>query len=111
MMKKTFINIFGQTFIEYLMLIGVITGLLVAMSPLVRRFTQGMVKITADQVGNHYFSDQRQDGGYLQRSSVDADEIREMTREDWHGNTTYQPYVLTDQTVEQDSNLGLSKRQ
>ena len=48
----------GQTFIEYTILIGVLVTVLIAMTPMMRRGIQGMVKIMADQVGNQEGAEQ-----------------------------------------------------
>ena len=48
----------GQTFIEYTLLIGILITILVAMTPMLRRGVQAMVKVAADQVGNQHNADQ-----------------------------------------------------
>jgi len=48
----------GQTFIEYTILIGILVTVLVAMTPMIRRGTQSMVKLVADQVGSQRNSEQ-----------------------------------------------------
>lgn len=48
----------GQTFIEYTILIGVLVTVLVAMTPMIRRATQSMVKVVSDQVGSQKNSEQ-----------------------------------------------------
>ena len=41
----------AQTFVEYTLMLGVIAGVFIAMSPMVKRASQGMVKVVADKVG------------------------------------------------------------
>ena len=48
----------GQTFIEYTILIGVLVTVLFAMSPMMRRGVQSMVKVMADQVGTQRNAEQ-----------------------------------------------------
>lgn len=49
----------GQTFIEYTLMIGVLITVLVAMTPMMRRGIQAMVKVSADMVGDQANADQR----------------------------------------------------
>jgi len=51
----------AQTFVEYTMLIGVVSALLIAMSTMVRRGVQEMVKVVSDQIGNQELADQNPD--------------------------------------------------
>ena len=51
----------AQTFVEYTLLIGIITSVLVVMSPMIRRIVQSFVKGVADQVGDQAGAEQ--DGG------------------------------------------------
>ena len=51
----------AQTFVEYTVLIGVVTGILIAMSTMIRRGTQEMVKVVSDQIGNQMLADQNPD--------------------------------------------------
>lgn len=48
----------GQTFIEYSIMLGVLVTALVAMTPMMRRGIQGMVKLMADQVGTQQNAEQ-----------------------------------------------------
>jgi hypothetical protein len=41
----------GQTFIEYTLLIGILITVLLAMTPMIRRGIQAMVKVMSDKVG------------------------------------------------------------
>lgn len=51
-------NITAQTFIEYTLLLGIVVMVYLAISPLIRRTSQGLVKLVADQVGNQLNADQ-----------------------------------------------------
>ncbi len=48
----------GQTVVEYIVLIGIITVALIYMGPLFKRGVQTLVKVSADQIGNQQNSDQ-----------------------------------------------------
>lgn len=48
----------GQTMLEYLLLIGVVTLVLVSMGTDFKRGLQSMVKVTADQLGNQEGAEQ-----------------------------------------------------
>ena len=61
----------GQTFIEYTIMVGVLVTVLVAMTPMIRRGIQAMVKITADQLGSQQNSEQI--GGASQQNSQEAE--------------------------------------
>ena len=47
LVKKTY---FGQTLLEYIILIGIIVTVLVAMSPYLKRGIQSVIRVTADQL-------------------------------------------------------------
>ncbi|HQP10280.1 MAG TPA: hypothetical protein PKV41_02715 [Candidatus Omnitrophota bacterium] len=56
----------GQVIAEYTMVIGVVVMVLMAMSVMIKRGLQGMVKVVADQVGNQKDADQKvEKSGYL----------------------------------------------
>ncbi len=59
-------NFRAQTLMEYAILLGMVTIVLIAMSPLLRRGVQGMVRTVADQVGVQKNSEQAfDDSGHL----------------------------------------------
>jgi hypothetical protein len=49
----------GQTLLEYIILIGIVTMVLFYMGPAFKRGVQSLVKISADQIGNQQDSDQK----------------------------------------------------
>ena len=59
-MKSTSENKYcrAQTFLEYMLVFGVVASVLVAMTPLLKRSTQGLVKVVADHVGNQKNAEQ-----------------------------------------------------
>jgi len=48
----------GQSILEYTMLVGILTVVLMYMGTAIRRGVQSLVKVTADQIGNQQNSDQ-----------------------------------------------------
>ncbi len=92
----------AQTLMEYTMVLGVISVVIFAMSPMLKRGAQGMIKITADQIGIQKNSDQRAflnastSEAYLNSSyAVTQAQIDKQTL-DFVGDTTY---VFDDQTT------------
>ena len=65
------LNQSAQTIVEYAAVLAIITAVLIAMTPVIRRGTQGMIRTVADQVGIQNESDQikgaqsEKDQGYL----------------------------------------------
>lgn len=56
---------------EYTVVLGVVVVVALAMTPLLKRGTQGMIKVVADQIGVQKDSDQKynlEEGGFLQSS-------------------------------------------
>ena len=55
---------------EYILLIGIVVGVMIAMTPFVKRASQSMVKLAADQIGNQQEAEQDAGGrrGYLVNS-------------------------------------------
>ena len=48
----------GQTVVEYILLIGIVTVALTVMGPFFKRGLQSMVKVTSDQIGDQRNADQ-----------------------------------------------------
>ncbi len=68
----------GQSLIEYTSVIGIIVVIILAVTPLIKRSIQAMIKTTADQIGNQEEAEQRTTdvrGGFLQSS----DSITQVT--------------------------------
>ena len=95
----------AQTFVEYILVISVVTAIMIAMSTLLRRTVQGMVKGVADQVGFQENAEQSDGtGGYLVNMTAHAQREQDIDVLDRAGNITYiydrdrsatQTYVLT----------------
>ncbi len=93
----------AQSFLEYSMVIGLVVAILIAMTPFIRRTLQGMVRLTADQIGNQTDSDQifnEQTRGYLQSSYSST---RSNLTKDAFLNNEVREYIYDD-SIETDSN-------
>ena len=106
-MKKS-----AQTFIEYTLLFGILISLLIAMTPLMKRGIQGMIKVVADQVGTQQNADQpggksgQLDNAYIVTRVDSEKNVRERL-----GDTTYdfiKEDVATESTI--SSNVGFTER-
>ena len=94
--------------LEYFMLISIVTALAVAMTPMIKRFSQSMVKLAADQIGTQDGSDQQTARGYLTNSESDITQSMIKGREDLVGDITYFPYQQTKTFTMQNMDLGVS---
>lgn len=96
----------AQTILEYTMLFGILSSLLIAMTPLLRQGIQGMVKGVADQVGIQQDAEQRGgSGGYLvnylaSTSGNQVKNVREIL-----GAVTYN--FITDETTTQSETFSV----
>lgn len=72
------------------MLLGIVGIVLVALTPMVRRAAQGMVKVVADQVGSQQNAEQvGGTSGYL-KSSYSVGRVNQSKRiREWVGSTNY----------------------
>jgi Flp pilus assembly pilin Flp len=105
--KKT-----GQVLIEYTMIIGVIVAILMAMSTMIKRGLQGMIKVTADQIGNQENADQRFDeSGHMVRSYSSTRASGDTLTTELMGEKSYQ-YSDTVRTESMTvSNLGFAEEE
>ena len=100
----------AQTFLEYVLMITVITAIMIAMSTTLRRSVQGMVKVVADQVGFQQNAEQKGESGYLKHMNTLVRRDQITTVKDRLGNVTY--FYDKDQTESQTfvlTNLGYSE--
>ena len=102
----------AQSMLEYLILIGVVTVVLVALGPLFKRGIQAVVRLTADQLQTQANAEQKvtPTSGYLiyQYSTSQADNLKEKL--EFLGDTIYN--TNSQETVESNSlaNLGFTNR-
>jgi len=63
------LNAKGQTILEYVIVLGIVIIILFTMTPLIRRGTQSMIKLVADQIGDQEAAEQQFDqSGHLKAS-------------------------------------------
>lgn len=65
----------GQSLIEYSLLMGIIVTIIIAMGPMIKYTSQGMIKSVTDLIGNQEASEQQFNeigGGYLVYSVSDS---------------------------------------
>lgn len=80
----------GQIFLEYVIVIGVVTLIIIAMSAMIKRGTQGMIKVVADQVGNQINAEQQFDeDSFLESSYTSTRMSTGKTKTELIGVTTY----------------------
>jgi hypothetical protein len=81
----------GQVFLEYVIVVGVIVLIMFAMSTLIKRGAQGMVKVMADQIGNQINAEQQFDGngGFLESSFSSTRSSSNKNKTEFVGDTTY----------------------
>ena len=80
----------AQVFLEYTIIIGVVILIIFAMSAMIKRATQGMILVVADQIGSQENADQDFDSGaYLINSYTSVRANTNMTTDEFVGNITY----------------------
>lgn len=80
----------AQIFLEYVMVIGAVVLIMFAMSTMLRRGTQGMVKVVADQIGDQINAEQKfDDGGFLEELNTTTTANNSKTKTEFIGDTTY----------------------
>jgi len=79
----------AQTFMEYVLLLGVVAAIYVTMTPLLRRGIQSMVKSVADQIGNQVNADDglTQDRRAIYSKTL-ARGVTAKTIDEWQGDIT-----------------------
>ena len=82
----------GQSILEYILLIGVVTLALYYMGPAFKRGIQSVAKVTVDQLGNQQSADQdfTEDGGHLEISKSQSNSSsNKQVRERLYTTTTH----------------------
>ena len=80
----------GQIFLEYVIVIGAVVLIMFAMSTLIKRGTQGMVKVVADQVGSQINAEQQfGDNGFLESLHTSTQTTSNKTKTEFVRQTTY----------------------
>jgi len=101
----------GQTFIEYTILISVVLILLFMISPMMRRTTQSLVRLVADQIGNQADADQSGgEAGYMESVYMHSRTDRQKTVSERMGSLQTDYLDLDELTSNQVTNLGYTER-
>ena len=80
----------GQTILEYTILLGVIVLVMFAMGPMLKRGTQSLIKIVADQVGVQQNAEQKFDEtGHMEASYTATRGSTDKRTQDVAGAITY----------------------
>lgn len=100
----------GQTILEYTIVLGVIVIIMSAMGPMLKRGTQSLIKVVADQVGVQQNAEQKFDErGHLDASYASTRGSMDKQTLDSIGVTTY---IFNDLTTTQSNalmNLGYTE--
>jgi len=103
MLKQIFKNRKAQSIMEYTIVLGTIVLIMFAMGPAVKRGTQALIKVVADQIGNQANSDQAFDrSGHLEKSYVTTRSTVGKRTEDFLGVTNY---IYSDATYTESTSL------
>ena len=109
--RKKLNSILGQTMVEYSLLVGIVIAVVVVFSPMVKRGTQGMVKLVADEVGIQKNAESASDEGGLIGSTINTTMDQRKDHTEWRAGTTHSVQTnYTDSTATQaitETNLGL----
>lgn len=106
----------GQTVVEYIVLIGIITVALFYMGPLFKRGVQSLVKVTSDQIGGQQNAEQDfldaddpgATGGYLVGSNIGVTSrvSKKVETPGWGGVADITVNESTNTTTDSQTNLG-----
>ena len=97
----------AQSMLEYTLVVGLVVVLVFAMSTMIKRSLQGMIRVTADQIGVQANSDQfiplnDASVGHLDQAYVAMRADMNKTTKEFVGNTSY---VFGDSTETQSTTL------
>lgn len=102
----------GQTILEYTIVLGVIVLVMFAMGPMLKRGTQSLIKVVADQVGVQQNAEQKfDDSGHLESSYTAARGTMDKQTQDFIGDMTYIFNDATTTTSNALVNLGFTEEQ
>ena len=107
--KKYIKRLHGQSVLEYVLLVGIISIVSFAMMQQIKRGTQSLIKVAADEIGNQAnsdqaFSDNRQ--GYLDFSKTAVSSSSQKRVRDRVGVMTYVLDERQDVNTNSQTNLG-----
>ena len=90
-MRFAFFNNRGQSLLQYTIVLGIAATVFVVMAPMLRRVSQGFIKVAADQIGVQQNGEQSFDlaGGYLKNSVQWRGGLTDKRTQEFAGNITY----------------------
>ncbi len=100
----------AQSIMEYLILVGIVTAVIVSMSTSLKRSIQSYVKVTADQIGSQQDAEQQVElgKGYLEEAASSTDTSMSKTTSDVVGTISYAYNDRTQITSNSLTNLGFT---
>jgi len=98
----------AQIFLEYVIVIGAVVLAMLAMNTMIKRGTQGMVKVVADQLGNQAAADQQFGSGFLEEQYTTTRTTATKLKREFLGNTTYTYGDVTQITSDVIINMGFT---
>lgn len=101
----------GQIFLEYILVVGAVALVMFAMSMLIKRGAQGMIKVVADQIGDQANADQQfGDRGFLESAYTTTRTNTSKTKTEFPEDPTIYTYKdVTDIASEMVTNLGFTE--
>lgn len=100
----------GQTLLEYLVLIGIVTAVVAALSPYMKRSVQSIIKVTADQLAVQTSADQGVSGSYLINALSRQNVTTSKQLQEAGATKTYIYNDVTSGSSQSLTNLGFSQR-
>jgi uncharacterized protein (UPF0333 family) len=115
MMGNNTSNNKGQLLAEYAIYVGIIVIVVIAMSPMIRRASQGMIRMTADQIGTQENSDlsahAQEEDGYLIKSVTNVYASTNTLLEEVTGDIIYTYDDETRMESNTRTNVGFTRDQ
>lgn len=100
----------AQTMVEYTVILGIIVTVVFFMTPLLKRGIQGMIKITADQIGFQENADQRfDDKGHMEAMYSLSRSQTNKTISETPGSVIYSYNDRISTESQTSSNLGFTE--
>lgn len=94
-----FQNFKGQSVVEYSLLLGVVIAVVVLLTPMIKRATQSMVRVVADELAEQQNAEPKTDGGLIY-TNMKAAIDRQQGRQEWYSNTVHSVQTSYDDTVQ-----------
>jgi len=98
----------AQIFLEYVLVLAAVVLTMLAMNQLIKRGTQGMIKVVADQVGNQAAADQQFNSSYLKEMYTTTRAATTKIKTEFLRETTYTYGDVTSITSDSVINMGFT---